>query len=102
MTQMASRIFNLEKSLARPTDGLKTDRDDSTKPVPDAKNRGSSEQPVKQTHSSNLSDRSRDEIVVQKGSSSQYFNEVLLSRVIEEVGITDVNSKSRAIRGSDR
>jgi hypothetical protein len=28
---------------------------------------------------------SREDILVQKGSSSQYFNEILLSRVIEEV-----------------
>jgi hypothetical protein len=44
-----------------------------------------------------LSERSREDVVIQKGSSSQYFNEILLSRVIEEVRSPAVNSKSTAI-----
>lgn len=40
------------------------------------------------------SNRSRPDIIVQKGSSSQYFNEIILSRAIKEV-----RSHERILRG---
>jgi hypothetical protein len=54
-----------------------------------------------ETQSGTLSGRSREDVVVQKGSSSQYFNEILFSRVIEEVRLPVVYSKSTAIWVSD-
>lgn len=70
---MASRISSLEKSLAKANS-----RDSSALGISVSKNSSSSSlaQPVR------LRD---DDVLVEKGSSSQYFNEVMLSRVIEEV-----------------
>lgn len=69
MEEMATRISNLEKSVAKIREEAAPSRTANTTP----------------SHSDNLSERSIDDILVQKGSSSQYFNEILLSRVIGEV-----------------
>ncbi|KAK1764279.1 hypothetical protein QBC33DRAFT_622239 [Phialemonium atrogriseum] len=86
MADMASRISDLERSV-----GKATSRDEETSvpvpttPVSESSDTISLAQPAASVPSSgNLSKRSRDDILVQKGSSSQYFNEILLSRVIEE------------------
>jgi len=89
VAEMASRISSLEKSLATAIEGqnpgqatLKSSTSGSTNLKPSA-------QPSKERPSSNLKNRSREGVLVQKGSSSQYFNEILLSRVIEQVSFTD-------------
>ncbi|EXJ79034.1 hypothetical protein A1O3_08535 [Capronia epimyces CBS 606.96] len=88
---MASRICSLEKSLAKATEH----RDSVSVPSP-APSTGSAEPLLTETASppqpareirprpNNPSYRSREDVLVQKGSSSQYFNEILLSRVLEE------------------
>lgn len=80
---MASRILSLEKSLAKSNDG-----DSSVFGTNISKNSStsSSAQPVR------LRD---DDVLVEKGSSSQYFNEVILSRVIEEVRLHTILKYSR-------
>ena len=101
MAEMASRISSLEKSLAKVTVEPKTGGSGPRTPLPatetETKNTTSSAQPAKEKQSGTLSERSREDVVVQKGSSSQYFNEILLSRVIEEARFPAVNSKSTAI-----
>lgn len=45
-----------------------------------------------------VGERSREDVLVQRGSSSQYFNGIILSRVLEEVSLTTclVSSSRRA------
>jgi hypothetical protein len=86
---MASRISDLEKSLARA-------RDERTS-IPPTPNSGETLLPREGGPSSlpaftpsteagdDLGQRPSEDVLVEKGASSQYFNEVLLSRVIEEV-----------------
>jgi hypothetical protein len=87
MADVAIRISSLEKSLAQAQ--RQQPRPDITEP-----NRRPSRS--KSALPSNFSGRSREDILVQKGTSSQYFNEVFLSRVIEEVNgerfACDINS----------
>ena len=94
MADMASRISDLERSA-----GKATSRDEETSvpvpttPISESSNTTSLAQPAALVPSGgNLSRRSRDDILVQKGSSSQYFNEILLSRVIEEVSCAETIS----------
>ena len=82
MADMASRISTLEKSVEK---ARKVETSVPAVPVPENVNVTPSTQPPTFLHSDNLSERFREDILVQKGSSSQYFNEILLSRVIEEV-----------------
>ncbi|KIW91956.1 uncharacterized protein Z519_06938 [Cladophialophora bantiana CBS 173.52] len=69
MTDVATRLARLEKSLAQAQ---------QQQPTPEIT------EPNRKPSRSNFNGRSREDILVQKGSSSQYFNEVFLSRVIEE------------------
>lgn len=87
MAEMASRISSLEKSLAKATaaGGRETGQSSPKSPVPNMKSIASSAQLLQDMQPGSLSERSREDVVVQKGSSTQYFNEILLSRVIEEV-----------------
>lgn len=86
IADMASRISSLEKSLAQAKNEAQSaqtaSHSKSLKSTPLA-------QPVTTLHSSNPSQRSREDVLVQNGSSSQYFNEVIFSRVIEDVRHTD-------------
>ena len=90
IADMASRIASLESSLARARENGAFGR---TAPTPEATASSPSERSTTTVHSSNQNHRCREDILVQKGSSSQYFNEVLLSRVIEEVSSTDIISQ---------
>lgn len=76
MADMATRISSLEKSLAQAQ---------RQQPGPEITEPNRKPSRPKAGLPSNFSGRSREDILVQKGSSSQYFNEVFLSRVIEEV-----------------
>ena len=82
MADIASRISTLEKSVdkARNVETLAP-----TVPISETASTMRSKQPAITLPSDNLSKTFREDILVQKGSSSQYFNEILLSRVIEEV-----------------
>jgi len=82
MEAMASRVSSLEKSLAKVRE---EETSVSTAHISEIANSTASPQPAPALHTDNLSERSREEILVQKGSSSQYFNEILLSRVVGEV-----------------
>ena len=82
MADMASRISTLEKSVEK---AREVELSVPTVPVSETAEVTRSTQPAIILHSDNLSERFREDILVQKGSSSQYFNEILLSRVIEEV-----------------
>lgn len=90
MAEMASHIASLEKSLARATRGKeRASRSGLKSPV--------LESPVAPpVDASEGRERSREDILVQKGSSSQYFNEILLSRVIEKVSPVYVDEKPTA------
>ena len=98
--EMASRISSLEKSLAKTTDARRTGQSG-----PDSMSEDLhvtiSTQPARETPSGNLSERSREDVLIQNGSASQYFNEILLSRVLEEVSFADVDSRSTASIISD-
>ncbi|KAF3766365.1 hypothetical protein M406DRAFT_290817 [Cryphonectria parasitica EP155] len=67
VADMSSRISNLERSLKR---ARQVDAD--------------AEAEVRTSRKNQNPGQSRQDILIQKGSSSQYFNEVLLSRVIKE------------------
>lgn len=83
MADMASRIKSLEKSITKVREN---EASVSTILISEAANT-SPLRTATALHSGNLSERSREDVVVQKGSSSQYFNEIILSRVIREVFI---------------
>lgn len=73
MADMAGRLASLEKTLARVTGERQVTA------IPDIfvfDNAESAEEG---------SERSNDDVLLQRGSSSQYFNEILLSRMIGEV-----------------
>ncbi|KAH8704400.1 hypothetical protein GQ44DRAFT_764127 [Phaeosphaeriaceae sp. PMI808] len=82
MADMATRILSLEKSLAeaqRQQPGSEINRKSPrSNSVLQSPSQSLSALPF------NFNGRSREEILVQRGSSSQYFNEVFLSRVIDE------------------
>jgi hypothetical protein len=73
MADMAGRLASLEKTLARVT----AERQATT--IPDIFVFDNSES------TEDGSERSNDDVLLQRGSSSQYFNEILLSRMIGEV-----------------
>lgn len=102
MAEMASRISSLEKSLAKAKDEQRTGPSVPKTPISETTNTTSSAQPARETYSGNLSEKSREDVVVQNGSSTQYFNEILLSRVIEEVSYTNVDGTSIITYGADR
>lgn len=74
---MSSRIHELEKTLTLVRESK----------AHEAESAVASGHPVVKNalYSGHLGHRSRD-ILIEKGSESQYFNEILLSRVIKEVG----------------
>ena len=73
MADMAGRLASLEKTLARVTaERQATD-------IPEIFVFDNSES------TEDGSERSNDDVLLQRGSSSQYFNEILLSRMIGEV-----------------
>lgn len=81
---MSSRILELEKTLML----ARESKANAEEPEPEPTAAATSAPPpvVKNAlYSGHLGHRSRD-ILVEKGSESQYFNEILLSRVIKEVG----------------
>ncbi|KAF2503372.1 hypothetical protein BU16DRAFT_476215 [Lophium mytilinum] len=78
IADMASRISSLEKSLR---EARKDEASVSTNLHSEAASHTPSATALNSEH---LRERSRGGILVQKGSSSQYFNEVFMSRVIEE------------------
>ncbi len=83
MEEMASRISSLEKSLAK-----SRGQSHLTQPTTlDSKTTSM----VPRTQHGKAGEVSREDILVQKGSSSQYFNEVLLSRVLEEVSLASIH-----------
>lgn len=88
MAEMASRISSLESSLAKATAEPKTNQSAPKSPISERTNTASLAQPARETHGGSLSERLREDVVVEKGSSTQYFNEIILSRVIEEVNYT--------------
>lgn len=96
MAEMASRISSLERSLAEATDQRGTSLLSPRQSTSETTNITSSVQPGKKLHHEHVSQKSRKDIIVQKGSSSQYFNEVLLSTVIEEVSFTNIGCTSTA------
>ena len=79
MADMASRIFGLERSVARFREEAKRE------PAIQALENTQSRQLATALHRNDLSEGSREDVLVQKGSLSQYFNEIFLSRVIEDV-----------------
>lgn len=73
MADMAGRLASLEKTLAR----VAAERQATA--IPDIFVFDNSES------TEDGSERSNDDVLLQRGSSSQYFNEILLSRMIGEV-----------------
>jgi hypothetical protein len=86
MAEMAARISDLERSLAKSKEeGSKG----SPGSISDSSPETTTQRPLSSSDavdSSGLS-RASDDILIQKGSSSQYFNEIILSRVIGGVCI---------------
>lgn len=80
IADMSSRIAELEKSLAKAKES-----DPITPSSHWSESVASSGQLKNALYSGPSDHRSRGDILVQKGSSSQYFNEILLSKVINEV-----------------
>ncbi|EXJ96413.1 hypothetical protein A1O1_01539 [Capronia coronata CBS 617.96] len=84
MEEMASRIHSLENSLARATHEQEASRFGPLASNSETPDTASPAQSTRSTRAANLTGRSVEDVLVQKGSTSQYFNEILLSRVIEE------------------
>jgi hypothetical protein len=78
--ELASRVSSLEKSLAN---AINHYQDTPVTSYKEPFSQGELANLRTQDHQS--TERTRDDILVQEGSSSQYFNEILLSRVIREV-----------------
>ncbi|KAK9771942.1 putative Transcription factor domain-containing protein [Seiridium cardinale] len=82
---MAARISSLERSLAKANASIKSGR-----PVPENSETNevvegsSSIRPCTSTSADDASPARKEEGVIQQGSASLYFNEALLSRVVEE------------------
>ncbi|KAF5009904.1 hypothetical protein FDECE_3889 [Fusarium decemcellulare] len=73
MADLATRISSLEKTLVKATAAASTDVEAV---VPELSRI--------QIQSESIGERSGDDVLVRKGSSSQYFNEILVSRMIGE------------------
>lgn len=86
MEEMASRISGLEKSLAQATNGQKTSARRSETSTSEHTDSPSALSSARKTRSAKLRAKGREDVLVQEGSSSQYFNGILLTRVLEEVG----------------
>jgi hypothetical protein len=86
MAEMAARISDLERSLAKT-------KEENSKESPSSLSVSSpgttKNMPLTSLDAVDLSSSSRpsDDILIEKGSSSQYFNEIILSKVIEGVCI---------------
>lgn len=80
---MSSRISDLEKALTKGKDSK--DLDPLTPFSQSSERVATPSLLANALYSGPLHHRSRGDIVIQKGSSSQYFNEILLSRVLKEV-----------------
>ncbi|KAF2259935.1 hypothetical protein CC78DRAFT_524049 [Lojkania enalia] len=82
IADMGTRISSLEKSLAQAQHQHSKPENSRPKTKVAEPNR----KPLRSRSDilSNFNGRSREDILVQKGSSSQYFNEIFLSRVIDE------------------
>lgn len=81
MADMSSRLSDLEKTLSRARDQPKSPPVvEATRPTtnpPTTKSSSSYRRPVKKF--------SREDVLVQRGSSSHYFNEVIVARAIRQV-----------------
>lgn len=78
MEEMASRVSSLEKSLVN-------SRNETSSVATSSAPASQSTVPTPHMQTGDSGERTGDDVLVQKGSSSQYFNEILLSRVLEEV-----------------
>ena len=76
---MAARIAFLESSAAKAEDGKS--------PAPTVSVTGSSNKaaPATVLHSEDFDERFREDVLLEKGSSSLYFNEILVSKFINIV-----------------
>jgi hypothetical protein len=86
ITDVASRISELEKTLiavSREHEVQLNVRAPSSSTVSPAFEQ--STPPIESQDGDNNQNQNQEEILLKKGSSSTYFNEVLLSRVIEHV-----------------
>ena len=84
--EMTSRISALEIALAKATNEQECCNDQARSPISKRRTYTISTTPT--TRKAGPREKSRklqEDVLVQKGSSSQYFNEALLSRVIGEV-----------------
>lgn len=80
IADMSTRLADLEKNLTRAKD-----RPKSPSVVEASRSLSDGPQTKSTSYASPLTDNSREDVLVQRGSSSHYFNEVFLSRVIREV-----------------
>jgi len=94
MTDFASRLSSIERAIVKSGAGVTSATGSS---IPNSTGGGHSTEAGHNTESSStavnsdrLSETPRDHLLVDKGSSSEYFNEVLVSRVIEEVRVTAI------------
>lgn len=87
MGEMSSRISSLEKSLAQATKGQKTSAPRSEISISEHTGFPSAVSSARKTRSGKLREKGREDVLVQEGSSSQYFNGILLTRVLEEVSL---------------
>ncbi|KAJ9144717.1 Fungal-specific transcription factor domain-containing protein [Pleurostoma richardsiae] len=81
MADMASRVSRLEKSVA------KVAEQETTTPTTVGSEAANTSHPGPSSAAllaDSTSERSREDVIVQEGSSSQYFNEIILSRYIGE------------------
>lgn len=83
IAEMTSRISDLEKTLHEVKDGAAAANKSSTQVTTDSASVAG--QLKDAMYAGPSSHRTRPDVIVQKGSSSQYFNEIILSRVIKEV-----------------
>jgi hypothetical protein len=93
VSDMSARIESLEKSLAK----FRAEETSVPKIASPAASLASTTQLSPEVSRRDVNQTSRDEIIVGKGSSSQYFNEVLLSSVIREVSIAPVRLEKACI-----
>lgn len=83
MGEMASRINSLEKALAQATGTPGASESHSRDPETTGAGLPTRERSPGYPH--DLNGTPREGVLVQKGSSSQYFNDILLSRALAEV-----------------
>lgn len=83
IAEMSSRISDLEKTLHQVREGAPAANGASSAQTADPPCVAG--QLKDAMYAGAASHRTRPDVIVQKGSSSQYFNEIILSRVIKEV-----------------